>query len=106
MSQRIYVDEVIKKEVLKEGEGGNWEGIIEECNEELYDLSTQFAEDVSWSPYRGYHSDEPSVTGRVEMRPGSGGKYLLSSSDEYNGDDDNGEPLREKQSVDVWFPPT
>ena len=31
---------------------------------------------------------------------------MLSSSDEESGDNDDDEPPREKQSVDVWLPPT
>ena len=39
------------------------------------------------------------------MRTGRGGKHLSSSSYEYSGDSDDDEPPREKQSVDVWWPP-
>ena len=35
---------------------------------------------------------------------GVGGKDLFFSSDEDSGGNDNDEPLREKQPVDVWLP--
>ena len=38
------------------------------------------------------------------MRTGRRGKHLLSSGDEDSGDNDDDEPPREKQSVDVWLP--
>ena len=91
---------------MKEREGAEWEGIIEECKRELCDLSIKTAEDVCWRPGRPYwrhHSDEPGVTRRVAMRMGRGGAQLFSSSDEDSGDNDDDEPPREKQSVDVCF---
>ena len=108
LSQHIHVAEVIKEVVLKEREGAEWEGVIEECKRELCDLSIKTAEDVGWRsgrPYWRHHSDEPGVTRRVAMRTGRGGKHLFSSSDEDSGDNDDDEPPREKQSVDVWLPP-
>ena len=39
LSQHIHVAEVIKEVVLKEREGAEWEGAIEECKRELCDLS-------------------------------------------------------------------
>ena len=39
------------------------------------------------------------------MRTGRGGKHLFSSSNEDSGDNDDDEPPREKQLVDVWLPP-
>ena len=71
LSQHIHVAEVIKEVVLKEREGAEWEGVIEECKRELCDLSIKTAEDVGWRPGRPYwrhHSDEPGITRRVAMR--------------------------------------
>ena len=63
LSQHIHVAEVIKEVVLKEREGAEWEGVIEECKRELCDLSIKTAEDVGWRsgrPYWLHHSDEPA----------------------------------------------
>ena len=93
---------------MKEREGAEWEGVIEECQRGLCDLSIKTAEDMGWWPGRPYwrhHSDEPSVTRRVAMRTRRGGKHFFSSSDEDNGNDNDDEPPREKQSVDVWLAP-
>ena len=46
LSQRIHVAEVIKEVVLKEREGAEWEGVIEECKRELCDLSIKTAGDL------------------------------------------------------------
>ena len=91
LSQHIHVGEVIKQVVLKEREGAEWEGVIEECKRELCDLSIKTAEDVGWRvgrPYWRHHSDESGVTRRVAMRIGMVGKHLFSSSDEDSGDND------------------
>ena len=61
LSQHICVAEVIKGVVLKEREGAEWEGVIEECKREQWDLSLKTAEDVGWRfgrPYWRHHSDE------------------------------------------------
>ena len=47
LSQHIYVAEVTKEVVLKEREGAEWEGVIEECKRELCDFSIKTAEDVA-----------------------------------------------------------
>ena len=104
----VTVGSTLKEVVLKEREGAEWEGVIEECKRELCDLSKNTAEDVGWRPGRPYwrhHSDESGVTRRVAMRIGREGKHLFSSSNEDSGDNDDDEPPREKQSVDVWLPP-
>ena len=108
LSQHIHVAEVIKEVVLNKRESMEWEGVIKECKRELCDLSIKTAKDVgwrSWRPYWRHHNDEPGVTRRVAMRTGRGGKHLFSSSDKDSGDNDDDEPPREKQSVDVWLPP-
>ena len=46
LSQHIHVTEVSKEVVLKEREGAEWEGIIEEFKSELCDISINTAEDV------------------------------------------------------------
>ena len=46
LSQHIHIAEVIKKVVLKEREGAEWEGVIEECKRELCDISIKPVGDV------------------------------------------------------------
>ena len=78
LSHHIHVAEVIKEVALKEREGTEWEGVIEECKRALCDLSNKATKDVGWRPRRHYwrhHNDEPGVTRRVAMRTGRGGKY-------------------------------
>ena len=84
------------------------ERVIEECKRELCGFSIKTTEDLGWRPGRPYwrhHTDEPGATRWVAMGTGRGRKYLFSISDKDSGDNDDDEPLREKQSVEVWLPP-